>query len=72
MLIQVHEHIDEEVDHAVEVLAVDDAVMCVRVPDRHDEVDGGRAAVRGLHLRRIVAIALHQIELQWDVVGRAW
>jgi len=61
--------VDEEVHGAVEVGTVDHTVVSVRISHRCDDVQRGGTGAGFLHLGRVVAVALDEVELEGDAVG---
>lgn len=64
LLIELLNQRNDKINHVIKVGAIDDAVVCVRVARGHDQIHRRHAAVALLYLSRIVAIALHEIELE--------
>src|SRR5438445_2207426 len=62
--VEVLDDADEQLDGAVVVLAVDDAVVHVGVADGHDQRNRGRAAVALLNFRGVIAVADDKFVLQ--------
>ena len=68
-LVEVLEERYKEVDSAVEIGAIDDAVMSVRISHRSNDIHRGSACPGLLDFCGVVPVPLHEVQLQRNVVG---
>ena len=67
--VEMLEDVDEKVHCLVKVPAIHDAVVRVSVTNWNNNIHGWNPAITFLDFGRIIAVSLHQIQLQRNVAG---